>query len=98
MNNSLDSDSWLHKFLVSRGAKWAPIKELHRDGKSGQEKLQHNHYWVLQYIQKYSLVLGFPGSAVVKNPPANAGDKGSRALVQEDPTCCGATKPVRHNY
>ena len=26
--------------------------------------------------------------------------KGTRAqaLVQEDPTCCGATKPVRHNY
>ena len=21
-----------------------------------------------------------------------------RALVQEDPTWCGATKPVRHNY
>ena len=21
-----------------------------------------------------------------------------RALVQEDPTCCGTTKPVRHNY
>ena len=21
-----------------------------------------------------------------------------RALVQEDPTCHGATKPVRHNY
>ena len=21
-----------------------------------------------------------------------------RALVQEDPTCCGATMPVRHNY
>ena len=21
-----------------------------------------------------------------------------RSLVQEDPTCCGATKPVRHNY
>ena len=21
-----------------------------------------------------------------------------RALVQEDPTCCGATKPVCHNY
>ena len=20
------------------------------------------------------------------------------ALVREDPTCCGATKPVRHNY
>ena len=21
-----------------------------------------------------------------------------RALVREDPTCCGAAKPVRHNY
>ena len=21
-----------------------------------------------------------------------------RALVWEDPTCCGATKPVHHNY
>ena len=21
-----------------------------------------------------------------------------RSLVQEDPTCCGATKPVCHNY
>ena len=21
-----------------------------------------------------------------------------RALVREDPTCCGATKPVCHNY
>ena len=21
-----------------------------------------------------------------------------RAVVQEDPTCCGATKPVSHNY
>ena len=29
---------------------------------------------------------------MVKNLPANAGDTGS-ILVQEDPTCCGATKP-----
>ena len=21
-----------------------------------------------------------------------------RSLVREDPTCCGATKPMRHNY
>ena len=39
----------------------------------------------------------FPGGAVVKNPPANAADTGS-SLVWEDPTCHGATKPVRHNY
>ena len=40
---------------------------------------------------------GFPGGAVVKNLPANAGSR-VRALVREDPTCHGATKPVRHNY
>ena len=34
---------------------------------------------------------------VVKNPPANAGDT-VWSLGQEDPTCRGATKPVRHNY
>ena len=44
-----------------------------------------------------SLFVGFPGGAVVKNPPANAGDM-VRTLVQEDPTCRGATKPVRRNY
>ena len=40
---------------------------------------------------------GFPGGVVLKNPPANAGDT-VRALVREDPTCGGATKPVHHNY
>ena len=40
---------------------------------------------------------GFPGGVVVKNPPANAGDR-VRALVREDPTCRGATKPASHNY
>ena len=39
----------------------------------------------------------FPGGAVVKNLPANAGDT-VRSLVREDPTCRGATKPVHHNY
>ena len=39
----------------------------------------------------------FPGGAVVKTPPANAGDMGS-SPGPEDPTCRGATKPVRHNY
>ena len=39
----------------------------------------------------------FPGGAVVKNPPANAGTR-VRTLVREDPTCRGATKPVCHNY
>ena len=41
--------------------------------------------------------LGFPGGAVVKNPPANSGSW-VRVLIWEDPTCHGATKPVQHNY
>ena len=44
-----------------------------------------------------SCPLNFPGDAVVKNLPANAGDM-VRALVQENPTCRRATKHVRHNY
>ena len=54
---------------------------------------------------------GFPGGAVVKNPPAGASLAAQwlrvclpmqgtwvRALVWEDPTCRGATRPVSHNY
>lgn len=32
-----------------------------------------------------------------KNPLASAGDR-AQALVQEDPTCLGAAKPLRHDY
>ena len=46
---------------------------------------------------QYHIVGGFPGGAVVENPPANAGTR-VRALVWEDPTCRGATRPVSHNY
>ena len=42
-------------------------------------------------------IMDFPGGAVVKNPPAYAGDM-VRSLVREDPTFSGATKPVCHNY
>ena len=43
------------------------------------------------------MVWDFPGGAVVKNLPANAGDMGSSPGL-EDPTCCGAAKPASHNY
>ena len=36
---------------------------------------------------------GFPGGSVVKNPPANAGDKGLIPL-QEDPTRHRATEQL----
>ena len=37
----------------------------------------------------------FPGSSVVKNPPAN---RGIWLLVQEGPTCLGVTKSEHHSY
>ena len=39
----------------------------------------------------------FPGGPMVKNLPVNAGGTGF-SLVWEDPTYCGATKPVCPNY
>ena len=39
----------------------------------------------------------YAGGAVVKNPPANAGDMGSSPGLGS-PTCHGATKPLCHNY
>ena len=40
---------------------------------------------------------GFPSGPVTKSPSYNAGIMVG-SLVQEDPTCFGAAKPVHHNY
>ena len=40
--------------------------------------------------------MDFLGGTVVKKPPMQG--TRVRAPVREDPTCCGATKPVHHNY
>ena len=42
-------------------------------------------------------IRGFPGGAVVENPPPMQGTR-VRALVWEDPTCRGAAGPVSHIY
>ena len=47
--------------------------------------------------QRQTALGDFPGGTVVKNPPAMQGTR-VRALVREDPTYRGATKPVCHNY
>ena len=38
----------------------------------------------------------FPAGPMTGDPPANAGTW-VQSLVWEDPTCPGATKPLRHN-
>ena len=43
------------------------------------------------------MIGGLHTGSVVKNSPANVGDM-VQSLIQEDPTCCGATRPVYHNY
>ena len=52
---------------------------------------------LLKEVYKIVTFSGFPGGAVVKNPPANAGDT-VRSMVRKDPSCRRATKPVLHNY
>ena len=53
--------------------------------------------YVLNTAVQIYQVRDFPGGAVVKNPPANAGDTRS-SPAREDPTCRRATKPVCHKY
>ena len=60
-------------------------------------KLTLNLYHVQKLTQWTSLVV------LWLRMPANGGDgslvrRWVRSLVQEDPTCCGAAKPVCHNY
>ena len=50
-------------------------------------KLWYTHKWNPLLKRTWQ---GFPSGAVVKNPPANAGDMG----LSPCPTCHGATKPV----
>ena len=62
--------------------------------------------WAFYHLQRqcYSFLVrsplswySFPGGPVVKNPPASTGDMGL-IPVKVDPTCCGVTKPVHHNF
>ena len=41
--------------------------------------------------------MDFPGGTVDRNLPARQ-ETSVQSLVQEDSTCCGAAKPVYHNY
>ena len=47
--------------------------------------LKHCHGWTSPVAQWLRIRLPMQGTWV-------------RSLVQEDPTCCGATKPLHHNY
>ena len=66
---------------------------------------QHSNRLLFQFAQMW------PVKLMIRNKPRSASlvtqwlqihlpMQGTqvRALVREDPTCCGATKPVRHNY
>ena len=61
-------------------------------------KEQEVKKWRAEYSDYLKKIGDFPGGAVVKNPPANAGGHGFDPWSGKIPTCCGATKPVRHNY
>ena len=58
----------------------------------------HIHIYIYIYIYIYITHIGT--SLVVQWLRICLPMQGTRvrALVREDPTCCGATKPMRHNY
>ena len=68
-------------------------------------KINKTKSWFFENIHKIDKPLarlkekreGFPGGAGVKNRLPVQGTW-VQALVWEGPTCCGPTKPVRHNY
>ena len=79
-------------------SKWANGNEVASRTEAWDWQVQCVFPWISPFLGAVkSGGGGFPGGTVVENPPANAGDW-VRALVREDPTCCGAAKPVRHNY
>ena len=56
------------------------------------------HLWVCWSHALKTNVESFPGSSVVKNLPAKAGDMGSKSLLREDPMCYRAAEPLHHNH
>ena len=66
-------------------------------GKAGQLHVNQLNYNTLTHTIYKNKLKSFPGGAVVESLPAMQGTR-VRALVWEDPTCCGATRPVSHNY
>ena len=61
---------------------WHMIKSFLKSGSICEIKMQPGASLVAQWLRIH---LPMQGTRV-------------RALVQEDPTCRGGTKPVRHNY
>ena len=57
----------------------------------------HFSSYELAKSTRYNNSRDFPSGAVVKNCLLRQGTR-VQARVWEDPTCCGATKPMRHNY
>ena len=91
------SPVWVRRSAVQDSLLWVPPVERAgpcRGHQAFQEEALKTPRVAAVWGQKPSW--GFPDGSVVNNPPAHAGDTGS-ILCPEDPTCRGATKPVRHD-
>ena len=76
------------------------IQKLHwRKGKRGEENLTEKVNSI-SYVNLKVKICNLGASLVVQQLGIHLPMRGTQvhALVQEDPTCLGATKPVRHNY
>ena len=85
---------WVHQWCKNQKRNKSQIERPKK--KKMKRKFSNVHKYHKQYCRLQSSrnqQLGFHSGPVVKNPPANAGTW-VRSLVQEDPTCHKATKPM----
>ena len=71
-------------------------KNYFLESSKGAWLCQHLDFGRLSSRTLKELIPELPWWLSVKNPTANSGDT-VPSLIQEDPTCCGATKPIHHN-
>ena len=74
---------------------WEHYAKWNNSGRERQISYDFTHIWNILKIKINQQ--GFPGGPVVKSLLATQGLL-VQSLVQEDPTCSGATKLMHHNY
>ena len=95
---------------MDKGLKSTLLHTRHANGHQADDKIggkcklkpqcnnsSHTLKWLLSRKFKNNKCWDFPGGAVVKHPPANAGDTGSIPGLGR-PHMPRATEPVHHNY